>query len=114
MLRFSYVKVNASTSPKMVMCIIFEVSLLFSQDDESKCLHVQVERQFNECSSSLQWNKDRVRELEMKITALQEVIFLFFLASVKLLLQAILLAQLVNSYFFIFAGIMLSKKYCCS
>ncbi|XP_048326058.2 nuclear-pore anchor isoform X2 [Ziziphus jujuba] len=31
-----------------------------------------VERQFNECSSSLQWNKDRVRELEMKITALQE------------------------------------------
>ncbi|XP_059455352.1 nuclear-pore anchor isoform X2 [Corylus avellana] len=31
-----------------------------------------VEREFNECSSSLQWNKERVRELEMKLTSLQE------------------------------------------
>ncbi|KAK9278500.1 hypothetical protein L1049_028066 [Liquidambar formosana] len=30
------------------------------------------ERQFNECSSSLKWNKERVRELERKLTALQE------------------------------------------
>ncbi|KAF8412623.1 hypothetical protein HHK36_000592 [Tetracentron sinense] len=31
-----------------------------------------VERQFNECSSSLKWNKERVRELEMKLTSAQE------------------------------------------
>ncbi|GMN60733.1 hypothetical protein TIFTF001_029810 [Ficus carica] len=31
-----------------------------------------VQRQFDECSSSLKWNKDRVRELEMKLTSLQE------------------------------------------
>ncbi|KAK7323970.1 hypothetical protein VNO77_27474 [Canavalia gladiata] len=31
-----------------------------------------VERQFSECSKSLQWNKDRVRELEMKLKSVQE------------------------------------------
>ncbi|GAV64888.1 TPR_MLP1_2 domain-containing protein, partial [Cephalotus follicularis] len=31
-----------------------------------------VERQFSECSSNLKWNKERVRELEMKIESLQE------------------------------------------
>ncbi|KAK0595477.1 hypothetical protein LWI29_007067 [Acer saccharum] len=31
-----------------------------------------VERQFSECSSSLNWNKERVRELETKLTSLQE------------------------------------------
>ncbi|XP_027342867.1 nuclear-pore anchor isoform X2 [Abrus precatorius] len=31
-----------------------------------------VERQFSECSQSLQWNKDRVRELEMKLKSVQE------------------------------------------
>ncbi|KAG6675327.1 hypothetical protein I3842_15G095500 [Carya illinoinensis] len=31
-----------------------------------------IERQSNECSSSLQWNKERVRELETKLTSLQE------------------------------------------
>ncbi|KAL4293697.1 hypothetical protein S83_062924 [Arachis hypogaea] len=31
-----------------------------------------VERQFKECSKSLQWNKDRVRELETKLKSLQE------------------------------------------
>ncbi|KAI5332476.1 hypothetical protein L3X38_022605 [Prunus dulcis] len=31
-----------------------------------------VERQFNECSSSLKWNKERVRELEAKLRSLQE------------------------------------------
>lgn len=31
-----------------------------------------VERQFNECSSSLKWNKERVRELEAKLKSLQE------------------------------------------
>ncbi|KAK6926183.1 Nucleoprotein TPR/MLP1 [Dillenia turbinata] len=31
-----------------------------------------VERQYNECSSSLNWNKERVRELELKLTSLQQ------------------------------------------
>ncbi|KAM5586916.1 nuclear-pore anchor [Rosa sericea] len=31
-----------------------------------------VERKFNDCSSSLNWNKERVRELEAKLTSLQE------------------------------------------
>ncbi|KAK2368546.1 nuclear-pore anchor [Trifolium repens] len=31
-----------------------------------------VERKFSECSKSLQWNKDRVRELEMKLKSTQE------------------------------------------
>ncbi|XP_050371497.1 nuclear-pore anchor [Argentina anserina] len=31
-----------------------------------------VERKFNDCSSSLNWNKERVRELEAKVTTLQE------------------------------------------
>ncbi|KAF9619703.1 hypothetical protein IFM89_008380 [Coptis chinensis] len=31
-----------------------------------------VERQFNECSRSLRWNKERVKELEEKLTSLQE------------------------------------------
>ncbi|RYR14623.1 hypothetical protein Ahy_B04g071259 [Arachis hypogaea] len=31
-----------------------------------------VERQFSECSKSLQWNKDRVRELETQLKSLQE------------------------------------------
>ncbi|KAF7822471.1 nuclear-pore anchor [Senna tora] len=31
-----------------------------------------VERQFSECSKSLQWNKDRVRELEMKLKSMHE------------------------------------------
>ncbi|KAF5728160.1 nuclear-pore anchor isoform X1 [Tripterygium wilfordii] len=30
------------------------------------------ERRFNECSGSLNWNKERVRELEMKLLSLQE------------------------------------------
>ncbi|KAB1204460.1 Nuclear-pore anchor [Morella rubra] len=34
--------------------------------------HADVERQFNESSGSLQWNKERVRELEAKLTSLQE------------------------------------------
>ncbi|KAL0009589.1 hypothetical protein SO802_011091 [Lithocarpus litseifolius] len=41
------------------------------EDDMSAKL-ADVERQFNECSSSLQWHKERVRELEMKLTSLQE------------------------------------------
>ncbi|KAK4595107.1 hypothetical protein RGQ29_018748 [Quercus rubra] len=41
------------------------------EDDMSTKL-ADVERQFNECSSSLQWHKERVRELEMKLTSLQE------------------------------------------
>ncbi|KAG2664364.1 hypothetical protein I3760_16G078800 [Carya illinoinensis] len=32
----------------------------------------EVERQHNECSGSLQWNRERVRELETKLTSLQE------------------------------------------
>ncbi|XP_040999238.1 nuclear-pore anchor-like [Juglans microcarpa x Juglans regia] len=32
----------------------------------------EVERQYNECSGSLQWNRERVRELETKLTSLQE------------------------------------------
>ncbi|XXG77177.1 hypothetical protein AAC387_Pa08g1378 [Persea americana] len=32
----------------------------------------QVEREFSECSKSLKWNKDRVRELEVKLTSAQE------------------------------------------
>jgi len=32
-----------------------------------------MERQLNECSQSLQWNKDRVRELEIKLKSVQEV-----------------------------------------
>ncbi|KAK9937314.1 hypothetical protein M0R45_014113 [Rubus argutus] len=31
-----------------------------------------VERKFNDCSSSLNWNKERVRELEAKLSSLQE------------------------------------------
>ncbi|QCD96134.1 nucleoprotein TPR [Vigna unguiculata] len=31
-----------------------------------------MERQLNECSQSLQWNKDRVRELEIKLKSVQE------------------------------------------
>ncbi|BAT93110.1 hypothetical protein VIGAN_07201200 [Vigna angularis var. angularis] len=31
-----------------------------------------MERQLNECSQSLQWNKDRIRELEMKLKSVQE------------------------------------------
>ncbi|PON50253.1 hypothetical protein PanWU01x14_224490 [Parasponia andersonii] len=31
---------------------------------------------FNECSTSLKWNKDRVRELETKLTSLQEELHL--------------------------------------
>lgn len=34
---------------------------------------VQVERQLTECSSSLKWNKERVKELEMKLTSMQQV-----------------------------------------
>ncbi|XP_062158169.1 nuclear-pore anchor isoform X2 [Alnus glutinosa] len=30
------------------------------------------DREYNECYSSLQWNKERARELEMKLTSLQE------------------------------------------
>lgn len=33
----------------------------------------QVERELSECSKSLKWNKDRVRELELKLTSTQEV-----------------------------------------
>ncbi|KAG5381277.1 hypothetical protein IGI04_029119 [Brassica rapa subsp. trilocularis] len=32
----------------------------------------QVEKNYNECSSSLNWHKERLRELEAKITSLQE------------------------------------------
>ncbi|KAL0665462.1 hypothetical protein Bca4012_102300 [Brassica carinata] len=32
----------------------------------------QVEKNYNECSSSLNWHKERLRELETKITSLQE------------------------------------------
>jgi hypothetical protein len=45
---------------------LFDRNLIF-------CHHFQVERQFSECSKSLQWNKDRVRELEMKLKSMQEV-----------------------------------------
>ncbi|KAL5568783.1 hypothetical protein UlMin_025358 [Ulmus minor] len=34
--------------------------------------NADLERQYNECSNSLKWNKDRVRELQTKITSLQE------------------------------------------
>ncbi|MCH87234.1 nuclear-pore anchor-like protein, partial [Trifolium medium] len=43
-----------------------------SETDISSKL-ADVERQFSECSKSLQWNKDRVRELEMKLKSTQEV-----------------------------------------
>lgn len=33
----------------------------------------QLERRLNESLSSSKWNKDRVTELEMKLTSLQEV-----------------------------------------
>ncbi|XP_019443676.1 PREDICTED: nuclear-pore anchor-like isoform X1 [Lupinus angustifolius] len=33
-----------------------------------------VERQFSECSKSLQWNKDRVRELEVRLKSTQEAL----------------------------------------
>ncbi|KAH0876245.1 hypothetical protein HID58_073607 [Brassica napus] len=33
---------------------------------------VDVEKNYNECSSSLNWHKERLRELEAKITSLQE------------------------------------------
>ncbi|KAK2421940.1 nuclear-pore anchor [Trifolium repens] len=42
-----------------------------SETDISSKL-ADVERQFSECSKSLQWNKDRVRELEMKLKSMQE------------------------------------------
>ncbi|PON44121.1 Nucleoprotein TPR/MLP [Parasponia andersonii] len=35
-----------------------------------------IERQLDECSISLKWNKDRVRELETKLTSLQEELLL--------------------------------------
>lgn len=34
--------------------------------------HSDVERRLNECSSSLKWNKERVKELEMKLTSMQQ------------------------------------------
>ncbi|XP_058765281.1 nuclear-pore anchor-like isoform X3 [Vicia villosa] len=42
-----------------------------SETDISSKL-ADVERQLSECSKSLQWNKDRVRELEMKLKSTQE------------------------------------------
>ncbi|WJX72066.1 hypothetical protein P8452_55984 [Trifolium repens] len=42
-----------------------------SETDISSKL-ADVERQFSECSKSLQWNKDRARELEMKLKSMQE------------------------------------------
>ncbi|KAL5978713.1 hypothetical protein ACLOJK_029830 [Asimina triloba] len=39
-------------------------------DMSAKLQHV--ERQFNDCSKSLKWHKERVRELELKLTSLQE------------------------------------------
>lgn len=45
---------------------LLDHNLIFGQ-------HFQVERQFSECSKSLQWNKDKVRELEMKLKSTQEV-----------------------------------------
>ncbi|CAL5187045.1 unnamed protein product [Lathyrus oleraceus] len=42
-----------------------------SESDTSSKL-ADVERQLSECSKSLQWNKDRVRELEMKLKSMQE------------------------------------------
>ncbi|CAJ2659083.1 unnamed protein product [Trifolium pratense] len=42
-----------------------------SETDISSKL-ADVERQFSECFKSLQWNKDRVRELEMKLKSMQE------------------------------------------
>ncbi|KAL5100700.1 hypothetical protein RYX36_005027 [Vicia faba] len=42
-----------------------------SETDTSSKL-ADVERQLGECSKSLQWNKDRVRELEMKLKSTQE------------------------------------------
>ena len=46
--------------------LCFNIDLIY-------CQHFQVERQFSECSKSLQWNKDRVRELETKLKSMQEV-----------------------------------------
>lgn len=40
---------------------------------ECYVLLFQVEKNYNECSSSLNWHKERLRELETKITSLQEV-----------------------------------------
>ncbi|XP_029126444.1 nuclear-pore anchor-like, partial [Cajanus cajan] len=42
----------------------------FEADMSSKL--ADMERQFSENSKSLQWNKDRVRELEMKLRSVQE------------------------------------------
>lgn len=42
----------------------------FEADMSSKL--ADVERKFNECSSSLNWNKERVRELETMLSSLQE------------------------------------------
>ncbi|OAY26505.1 nuclear-pore anchor [Manihot esculenta] len=41
-------------------------------DKEMSAKLVDAERQFNDCSSSLKWNKERVKELELKLTSLQE------------------------------------------
>ncbi|XP_050233770.1 nuclear-pore anchor [Mercurialis annua] len=41
-------------------------------DEEMSSKLADVERQFDECSSSLKWNKERVKELELKLTTMQE------------------------------------------
>ncbi|XP_065853782.1 nuclear-pore anchor isoform X2 [Euphorbia lathyris] len=41
-------------------------------DEEMSIKLVDAERRYDECSSSLKWNKERVNELEVKLTSLQE------------------------------------------
>ena len=76
---------------------------------------VQVERRLNECSSSLKWNKERVKELEMKLTSMQQVGFVLVVLF-ELLFHAISFVS-TTSWIFLYVtyeGVVLIKRCCCS
>lgn len=74
----------------------------------------QVERKFSECSSSLNWNKERVRELEMKLSSLQEVSFVLFDLKIWFLLHFFFISSPNVILFVEWTGILLIQRCSCS
>ncbi|KAL0867351.1 hypothetical protein Bca101_046469 [Brassica carinata] len=61
-----YAEAGAELARSQAMCSLLFLYFSFI------VISYQVEKNYNECSSSLNWHKERLRELEAKVTSLQE------------------------------------------
>lgn len=79
-LRRKHTEFEADMSAKLADVSVFILWLWTTNVSDSPInffFIFQVEREFSECSKSLKWNKDRVKELELKLTSAQVVWYCF-------------------------------------